>query len=409
MMFYLLLGVSQSILMKILTIYQGSSMSKKVLFCLVLVASLIFGVKIVEAEESTVCVVYFKGDGCSACVKTDPFVLVELPRDYGGKFVVIEYEVLHHPDNAAVMRVYNATYGSGLTIPLIVFGVDDFLVDLPILDELRGKVDEYLALGGNELPLANGSSVAFEDLNVDELPGSPQVLGGSQDYPLQAPTVLAVIAAAVVDAINPCAFAVLVILLSGVITSGGRNKALKAGLAFIVAVFVMYLLMGFGIFSVSMAPEIAYYFYKAVGVFALAIGVLNMKDYFWESARGILSSVPESWRPRVQKLLDDVTSVPGALVSGFAVSLFLLPCTSGPYVVVLALLTNETTKIYAIQLMLLYNFIFVLPMIGIVLAVYFGLTTTAKAAHWRHRRIGLLHLIAGVVMFCMGIWMLFFY
>lgn len=343
------------------------------------------------------------------CAKTDPFVLVELPQDYGGKFVVIEYEVFHHPDNAAVMAEYNTSYGSGLTVPLIIFGVDDFLVDLSILAESRGKVDKYLALGGNELPLVNGSSVAFEDLNVEDLPGSPKIWTGGQYPPLEAPTVLAVLAAAAVDAVNPCAFAVLVILLSGVIAGGGRNKALKAGLAFVVAVFVTYLLMGFGIFSISMAPGIAYYFYKAVGVFALIVGVLNMKDYFWESATGVLSSVPSSWRPRVQKLLDDATSVPGALVSGFVVSLFLLPCTSGPYLVVLGLLAYEMTKMYATQLLLLYNFVFVLPMIIIILTVYFGLTTTAKAAHWRHRKIGLLHLIAGAVMFCMGIWMLFFY
>jgi len=385
-------------------------MSKRVFFCLSVVALLFFGVGVVGAGEPCVCVVYFTGVGCPHCARTDPFVLVGVPRDYGGKFVVIQYEIYQHPENALVFNEYNATYGCGLGIPLVIFGVDDFLVgDLSILAGLRGKVDGYLALGGNELPLADGSSVAFEDLNVEDLLGSPKIWGGTKYSPLETPTVLAVLAAAAVDSVNPCAFAVLVILLSGVIASGGRNKALKAGLAFIVAVFVTYLLMGFGIFSISMAPGIAYYFYKAVGVFALVVGVLNVKDYFWESAKGVLSSVPESWRPRVQKLLDDVTSVPSGLVSGFVVSLFLLPCTSGPYVVVLGLLAYETTNMYAVQLMLLYNFIFVLPMIGIVLAVYFRLTTTAKAAHWRHGRIGLLHLIAGAIMFCMGIWMLFFY
>jgi len=383
-------------------------MSKRVLLCLVLVASLFFSVGVVEAGEPTVCVVYFRSVDCPApaCFTTDPFVLVELPREYGGKFVVIEYEISQDPENAGVMAEYNATYGSGLTTPLIIFGVDGFLVeDMTILDELRSKVDEHLALGGNELPLANGSSVAFEDLNVEDLPGFPKVWTGGQ----KSPTLLVVLAAAAVDALNPCAFAVLVVLLSGVIASGGRKKALKAGLAFIIAVFVMYLLIGFGIFSIITTRETTDIFYKTVGVFALVVGMLNVKDYFWESAMGVLSTVPRSWRPRVQKLLDDATSVLGALVSGFAVSLFLLPCTSGPYVVVLGLLAHETTKMYATQLILLYNFIFVLPMIGIVLAVYFGLTTTAKAARWRHRRIRLLHLIAGVVMFCMGIWMLFFY
>jgi len=226
---------------------------------------------------------------------------------------------------------------------------------------------------------------------------------------LKVPTLLMVIAAAAVDSVNPCEFAVLVILLSGVIASGGRKKALKTGLAFAFAVFVMYLLMGLGVFSITLVPGITYYFYKAVGVFALFVGVLNIKDYFWENARGVLSSIPESWRPRVQKLLDEATSVPGALLSGVFVSIFLLPCSSGPYIVTLGLLAHEATKLLAIALLLLYNFIFILPMIGIVLAVYFGLTTTAKAAHWRHKRLGLLHLIAGILMFGMGIWMLFFF
>jgi cytochrome c biogenesis protein CcdA len=72
-------------------------------------------------------------------------------------------------------------------------------------------------------------------------------------------------------------------------------------------------------------------------------------------------------------------------------------------------MTYETTRAYAMQLLMLYNLIFVLPMIGVVLAVYLGLATTAETAHWRHKRVGLLHLIIGAIMFYMGIWMLFFY
>lgn len=393
-----------------IAIRRWGSMLKRVLFCLLAFSSLFLGLGIVETDDPTVCVVYFRRAGCSGCVSVDSLIMVELPRDYEERFVAIEYDVDQHPKNVVVMANYNATYGSGLHIPLVILGKDDFLFgEVSILANLKSKVDEYLASGGNELPLADGSTVAFEDLHVEDLPGFPRVWGGREYVPLQIPTLLAVIAAAAVDAINPCAFAVLVILLSGVIASGGRKKALKAGLAFTVAVFISYILMGFGIFSVSMFPGIAYYFYKAVGVLALVVGLLNIKDYFWKDAKGVLSSVPQSWRPKVQKLLDEATSIPGALLSGFVVSLFLLPCTSGPYIVVLGLLAYETTKMWATILLLLYNLIFILPMIVIVLAVYFGLTTTAEAAHWRHRRIRLLHLIAGATMLSMGIWMLFFY
>ncbi|MBU0569528.1 hypothetical protein KKB40_01960, partial [Patescibacteria group bacterium] len=54
----------------------------------------------------------------------------------------------------------------------------------------------------------------------------------------------------------------------------------------------------------------------------------------------------------------------------------------------------------------LYNFIFVMPMILITLAVYFGLTTTKKAEEWRVKKIKYLHLIAGIIILCLGIGML---
>jgi len=136
---------------------------------------------------------------------------------------------------------------------------------------------------------------------------------------------------------------------------------------------------------------------------------LNIKDFFRYGGGGFLMEVPLSWRPKLKSLIGGVTSVPGAFVTGLVVSLFLLPCTSGPYIVILGLLAKEATKLLATQLLLFYNFIFILPMIGIVLAVYYGLTTTDKAEKWRQSKLRTLHLIAGIIMVCMGIWMIFFY
>ncbi len=90
------------------------------LICLYVVSSLFFGLETVSAQESTVAVVYFRGVGCPRCANTDPLLMVELPKDYGAKLVVIEYEVYQHPENALVFNEYNATYGTGLGVPLVV-------------------------------------------------------------------------------------------------------------------------------------------------------------------------------------------------------------------------------------------------------------------------------------------------
>ena len=115
--------------------------------------------------------------------------------------------------------------------------------------------------------------------------------------------------------------------------------------------------------------------------------------------------VPMKWRPRLKSLIKGVTSVPGAFLIGFAVSLFLLPCTSGPYIVILGLLAKTATKNFALGLLLLYNFVFILPMLIITFAVYFGFTTTEKAEKWRQSKLKVLHLIAGIILLLLGIGM----
>ena len=112
------------------------------------------------------------------------------------------------------------------------------------------------------------------------------------------------------------------------------------------------------------------------------------------------------WRPKLKSLIGGVTSVPGAFLIGFVISLFLLPCTSGPYIVILGLLAKATTQSYAILLLVFYNLIFIMPMVLITLALFFGLTDTKKAEKFRQKKLKVLHLIAGIIILCLGVGML---
>jgi len=218
-------------------------------------------------------------------------------------------------------------------------------------------------------------------------------------------TIPAVIGAAAVDAINPCAFAVLIILLTTILASGIRKKALFAGLAFSLSIFISYFLMGIGAYSAIQFSGVSHIFYTVVAILAIIIGLFNLKDYLWYG-RWFIMEVPLSWRPRMKAVIKGITSVPGAFLIGFVVSLFLLPCTSGPYIVILGLLAKVATRQYALLLLLLYNFIFILPMLIITAAIYFGLITTEKAEEWRQRKLKILHLIAGIIILLLGIGML---
>ena len=216
---------------------------------------------------------------------------------------------------------------------------------------------------------------------------------------------LAVIGGASADSINPCAFAVLILLMTTILSSGNRRRALWAGLAFTSSVFISYFLMGIGAYYALATVKSSMILSKIIAGLAILIGLANLKDAFWYG-KGFVMEVPFSWRPKLQALIKSITSPSGAFLIGFSVSLFLLPCTSGPYIAILGMLSQRTTQARAIFYLLIYNLVFILPMILITLAVFWGLDTQ-KAEQIRQKNIRLIHFIVAVLMLLIGFWLWF--
>jgi cytochrome c biogenesis protein CcdA len=121
---------------------------------------------------------------------------------------------------------------------------------------------------------------------------------------------------------------------------------------------------------------------------------------------GITTEMPLRIRPYVKLLIDEITSVKGAFVIGLLVTIFLLPCTIGPYIVASGILA-KIGMIKAIPWLIYYNIIFVLPMIIITLMIYFGYSKVEDVSGWKERNIKRLHLISGVLTFAVGVMILF--
>lgn len=218
-------------------------------------------------------------------------------------------------------------------------------------------------------------------------------------------TAWAVACGAAVDAINPCEFAILILLMASMLMEqDNRKRALLTGFSFIAAVFSAYFLMGIGLLEFIRSYTLSFsgIFYKITGILAIIFGLLNIKDYFWYGGGGFLMEVPQTWRPKMKELIKKVTSPWGGFTVGLLISLFLLPCTSGPYVVILGMLAAKTTFLKALLYLIFYNLIFIAPMAAIVIAMYFGLPPE-RAEEWRKNKIRLLHLIAGVILIALGV------
>ncbi len=214
---------------------------------------------------------------------------------------------------------------------------------------------------------------------------------------------------AAADAINPCALAVMSMVLVAILTSNPekKHKVLFGGLAFTFAVFVGYFFYGVVIVQVFhgfINVTSGFYFYLKNGLACLAIllGVMNIKDFIKYVPGGIATEMPLGLRPRVKQIIKGITSVPGAFLIGIFVTLFLLPCTIGPYVVFSGLI-SEIGLMASVPWLLLYNLIFVLPMIAITFMVYFGVWTTEKVGGWKDKNIKRIHLITGILLVAIGV------
>jgi len=213
---------------------------------------------------------------------------------------------------------------------------------------------------------------------------------------------------ALADSINPCAIAVLTMILMSILIKnpGKKEKVLYAGLSFILAVYVGYLFYGIIIvqFFKSFAEVLrdnSSFVFNGLAIFSMIIGALNIKDYFLYKKGGIATEMPIFLRPKVKKIIDGITSPFGAFFTGFLITLFLLPCTIGPYIVASGLLADKIFLI-AIFWLLYYNLVFVLPMLIIVGIIYFGFVKVDEVSGWKEHHIRLLHLIAGVLLFVVG-------
>ncbi|MBU0535396.1 MAG: hypothetical protein KKE20_00385 [Nanoarchaeota archaeon] len=349
---------------------------KQVIISLVVLSLMILLPIFVSAQEKTE-VYIFERAGCIHCANIDVF-LDGLSSEYD--FEIKSYDITD-PKNAEYLQKLAISYGIEVQgVPTVFIGDQVFVGDASSTKEAIKE----------RITSCSGSVCPIKDVD------------GKLSQSLTLP---AVIAAAAVDAINPCAFAVLIILLTTILAAKIRKRVLYAGLAFSLSIYIAYFLMGVGLFSAIQVTGLTHTFYFIVAILAIIIGLFNLKDYLWYG-RWFIMEVPRAWRPRMKLLLKGVTSVPGAFFVGFLVSLFLLPCTSGPYIVILGLLSKTATRHTAMLLLLLYNFIFILPMILITFAIYFGFTTTKQAEEWRQRKLKILHLIAGIIILLLGVFML---
>ena len=357
---------------------------------LLLLIFLLFNINAAYAQEK-VCVYLFYGQGCPHCAKAISYI-ESIERKYPSldfkQFnAAVESELLYKlynkyniPEKIGDIPVWGS-------VPILFIGDKYLFGDVEIIDNIETYIQDC-------------EKTSCECPNVENIEEGKAV------------SLYQLIGLAAVDAINPCELAVLVILMTAILTRfpKEKKKALKSGLAFSLAIFIMYFMFGLLIISgfkfIAGFTQISQsWFYKLLGLIAIILGILNIKDAIRYGSGGFVMEVPMSWRPRMKQIIQGTTSVGGAFIVGLIVSFFLTPCTSGPYFVAGGILSN-ISLLSAIPYLLVYMILFISPMIAITLFVYFGFMAVENISEWREKNIKKLHWIAGLILLGLGIAMI---
>lgn len=224
---------------------------------------------------------------------------------------------------------------------------------------------------------------------------------------LDLPTLTVVLGSAAIDSINPCAIGVLILMMS-VIMGSGRNdtkRVLILGSAYIFSIFATYLIAGLGLvyFFAAIPIVLAEYLSLAVGALVIFAGILEIKDYFWYG-KGFSLHIPAKAAAKIKEMSQsNTTTVGGIMALGAFVAAVELPCTGAPYLAIITILRIDW-GLMPFLLMVLYNLIFVAPLI-IILVMVAGGAKLSSVKKWKEDGKGVMRLFLGLLLVTLG-WLL---
>jgi cytochrome c biogenesis protein CcdA len=175
-----------------------------------------------------------------------------------------------------------------------------------------------------------------------------------------------VIVAALLDSINPCAFTVLFLTIAFLVSIESlRIKILKTGAVYIFGLFVTYFLIGLGIIKALTVFNTPHFMGKLGACLLILFGLINIINEFFPKFP-IKLRIPQKAHFTLANYIEKA-SIPAAFILGILVGLFEFPCTGGPYLMILGLLHDSQTFLHGLAYLLLYNLVFVFPLVVILL------------------------------------------
>lgn len=356
------------------------------------------GAGAVGHDDESVCIIYFYSETCPHCKAIKPF-LDEIEAKYGEKISIHRYDVAL-PES---IELYNEFCQSndydGKKIPLL--GISDklYVGENQIRDNLENDIETALEsdevicpldrMGCHEVEAAEDTDTLIPNMkDISFLAVLPIVLGTG-----------------IADGINPCAFAVLIFIMAFLQEISGNKKRLaRITISYIAAVLLVNIALGIMYFYTSIKIGYPGIIRGIAIAMAVATGLINIKDFF-VYGKGVTLRIPVKSKKFIEALVAKA-SVPSAIILGGAVAILEAPCSIPIYLTVLEVLKSGGHNLIKVMpYIILYNLMFILPLVVLASMVYVG-TEVSFLEKWREQNKGYMKLVIGLLLLALAIAML---
>ena len=224
-----------------------------------------------------------------------------------------------------------------------------------------------------------------------------------------------------IDGINPCAFAVIVFFISFLsVYNYSKKQMLVIGSSYILAVFIAYILIGIGlanvIYAISFVRWLIHWFYVLLAVFCIVLGVLALRDFWLYSKTSRpdsqLLQLPKFLKKAINKVIGSnlrrrqesgyLVLVAASFLVGILVSVLESACTGQIYLPVLSIiLRNYGMNLRALSMLILYNIMFIIPLILVFMIAMLG-ASSEKLNAFLKKHIAQIKLLMAFLFFIMA-------
>ncbi|MHB1347363.1 MAG: cytochrome c biogenesis CcdA family protein [Candidatus Humimicrobiaceae bacterium] len=308
---------------------------------------------------------------------------------------LVNYELSEKDNTTLLFYLFDAMSVDDLDfkIPVVFIGDQMFLGEEEFYEGFEKSLNE--ALGKNQFHDASG------ELIKKYYTGASEVREPVEKNYIRIPVV---IASALADSINPCAIGVIIILISSIIASKNRKYALAAGIIYIAVIFIVYFLLGVGFIYLVRNIHIPKLVFIILGSLLIVFGLFSAKDFFWYQ-KGFSLGIPGPIKQIIEKNIYKATII-SILVIGVLISIFEATCSGAVYFGILSIISKSGMSVNSLLMLLLYNFIFVLPLLIILLVFYFGVPAKKVQRLFIQKNRRIYRLVLGLMLILLGVYLI---